>query len=116
MGAFVLVGLISVFVSGLRSGFMVEPPHCKPEGQGESGCKAVSSEVKSLCKFFSIPTFCVMIMQGIFGTIPWSVMGYMTLFFQLTGIPDAEVAVLSGMGPIAGAIGNVLGGIVADFL
>merc|ERR1712060_948823 len=55
-------------------------------------------------------------MGGIFGTIPWSVMGYMTLFFQLTGIDDKEGAVLSGVGPITGAAGNIIGGMVADFL
>jgi len=40
----------------------------------------------------------------------------MTLFFQLTGIDDAKVAILSGVGPITGAIGNMLGGFVSDFL
>merc|ERR1712060_196189 len=55
-------------------------------------------------------------MGGIFGTIPWSVMGYMTLFFQLTGIDDKEGAVLSGVGPITGAAGNIIGGMVADCL
>jgi len=114
--AFVLVGLISVVVSALVLFLMAEPPHHQQDGSSHRGCRAVAHEAKSLCRFFGIPTFCVMIMQGIFGTIPWSVMGYMTLFFQLTGISDGQVAVLSGVGPITGALGNILGGLVADFL
>mmetsp|Transcript_94513 Transcript_94513/g.246614 ORF Transcript_94513/g.246614 Transcript_94513/m.246614 type:complete len:534 (-) Transcript_94513:431-2032(-) len=118
--AFVLVGVISVIVSGLVTVFMVEPPRDEAAvqaAQGEKkGCQAVVAEVKSLLQFFRMPTFCVMIMQGIFGTIPWSVMGYMTLFFQLSGIENGHVAILSGIGPITGAVGNVIGGLVADGL
>jgi len=40
----------------------------------------------------------------------------MTLFFQLSGIEDGLVAILTGLGPICGAAGNVLGGLVADGL
>mmetsp|Transcript_80002 Transcript_80002/g.259332 ORF Transcript_80002/g.259332 Transcript_80002/m.259332 type:complete len:500 (+) Transcript_80002:84-1583(+) len=118
--AFVLVGMISVIVSGLVTFFMVEPPRDEAAAQAsqseERGCQAVVAEVKSLLQFFRKPTFCIMIRQGIFGTIPWSVMGYMTLFFQLSGIENGRVAILSGIGPIAGAFGNLIGGLVADGL
>merc|ERR1740121_3023688 len=94
---------------------MTEPPHADAASLAGQGILAtVASELRSLCGFFTMPTFCVMIMQGIFGTIPWSVMGYMTLFFQLSGIEDGLVAVLTGLGPVAGAVGNILGGLVAD--
>merc|ERR1719215_1678473 len=98
---------------------MPEPPRAEacvdgPDGQG--GCAAAVSEIKGLVRFFSMPTFCVMIMQGIFGTIPWSVMGYMTLFFQKAGMENGLVAILTSVGPITGAVGNVLGGVVADGL
>jgi len=72
--------------------------------------------VQDLCKFLSIPTFCVMIMQGIFGTIPWTVMGNMMLYFQLSGIDDGKASALTSEQPIAGAVGNLLGGIIADAL
>jgi len=114
--AFVLVGLISVVVSALVLVFMVEPPHTQPEGMESNACRAVIHEFRSLARFFTIPTFCVMIMQGVFGTIPWSVFGNMTLFFQLSGIDDMHVAILSGVGPITGAVGNIVGGVVSDLL
>jgi len=117
--AYVLVGLVSVVVSSLVTLFMREPPRVEAEDsdtKGQSGCQAVLSEIMGLLKFFRMPTFGVMIMQGIFGTIPWTVMSYMTYFFQLTGLPDGEVAVLTGIGPITGAFGNILGGMIADLL
>jgi len=120
--AFVLVGLVSVVVSVMVALLMEEPQRqeitseAETSSSGRGGCHAVVDEVTSLLQFFKMPTFCVMIMQGIFGTIPWSVMGYMTLYFQLIGIENKQVAVLSSVGPICGAFGNVLGGLVADTL
>mmetsp|Transcript_35255 Transcript_35255/g.75084 ORF Transcript_35255/g.75084 Transcript_35255/m.75084 type:complete len:534 (-) Transcript_35255:199-1800(-) len=122
--AFVLVGLISAIVSLLVTMFMVEPPPSfvdgtttnQPSGAKPSRCDAVWAEIMSLVQFFKMPTFCVMIMQGIFGTIPWSVMGYNTLFFQLTGMENGLVSILTSAGPITGAFGNVIGGLVSDGL
>jgi len=117
--AFVIVGMVSVIVSACVTAFMQEPPRvevCDSASDGQTGCAAVVSEIRSLLCFFKMPTFCVMIMQGIFGTIPWSVMGYMTLFFQLSGMNNGLVAILTGIGPITGAAGNVLGGLIADGL
>jgi len=112
--AFCFIGCISLTVTLMLGFLMTAPPINQTDGL--SGCGAVAAEISSLGQFFKIPTFCVMIMQGIFGTIPWSVMGYMVLFFQLTGIANEQVAVLSGCGPVTGAFGNIIGGIVADFL
>eukprot|EP00405_Crypthecodinium_cohnii_P016991 CAMPEP_0206447122 /NCGR_PEP_ID=MMETSP0324_2-20121206/16584_1 /ASSEMBLY_ACC=CAM_ASM_000836 /TAXON_ID=2866 /ORGANISM="Crypthecodinium cohnii, Strain Seligo" /LENGTH=560 /DNA_ID=CAMNT_0053915805 /DNA_START=66 /DNA_END=1748 /DNA_ORIENTATION=+ len=114
--AFLLVGSISIVVSALVFFLMVEPPREQLRRPGEGGCKALLTEMKQLLKFFTMPTFCVMIVQGIFGTIPWSVMGYTTLFFQLCGIDDGQVALLTGTGPITAAIGNMIGGLISDAL
>jgi len=114
--AFVVVGSASIGVSAFVAAVMEEPLRCKIEGVGETGCGAVAHEAHSLLQFFRIPSFCVLLIQGIFGTIPWSVMGFATLFFQLTGISDHQAAILSGAHTLAGAAGNILGGLVADAL
>ncbi|CAE8734065.1 unnamed protein product [Polarella glacialis] len=57
-----------------------------------------------------------MIMQGIFGTIPWSVMGNSMLYFKLTGMGDMESSILTSEGTVMGMFGNILGGLVADSL
>jgi len=113
--AFVLVGLISLLVSLLVVALMEQPPVKTSERQ-HRGCRGVLDEICQVCKFLQIPTFCVMIIQGIFGTIPWSVMGNMVLYLQKCGIHDAEVAILSSAQLIATIIGNMTGGFVADRL
>mmetsp|Transcript_26017 Transcript_26017/g.56783 ORF Transcript_26017/g.56783 Transcript_26017/m.56783 type:complete len:560 (+) Transcript_26017:38-1717(+) len=117
--AFVLIGSLSVVVSGLVGCFFVEPPRpqgAEGAGPAKKGFGVVLEEILMLLRFLRIPSFGVMIMQGIFGTIPWSVMGNMTLFFQLSGQSDTSAAVLSAEGTVAGVFGNLLGGMVADAL
>mmetsp|Transcript_32073 Transcript_32073/g.102039 ORF Transcript_32073/g.102039 Transcript_32073/m.102039 type:complete len:521 (-) Transcript_32073:488-2050(-) len=115
--AFCLCGCLALIVACLVALFLVEPPRDESAaGPGRSGFGAVLDELSDLLRFFTIPTFGVMIMQGIFGTIPWSVMGNMTLFFQLTGLSDSQAAILTGEQAVTGAFGNLLGGLVADAL
>merc|ERR1719401_2076954 len=104
--AFALVGSLSFAVAALIVVFMKE--HRRPsEEKVKTGIfGAVFSELLSLLSFFTIPTFGIMIMQGIFGTIPWTVMGYMTTFFQLGGMDDGAAAVLAGEMSVTGMFGS----------
>jgi MFS family permease len=121
--AFVVVGLFSIAVAGIVFFLLEEPPLIQRQGgnqedhqQHQSFCKVLLSEAKTLLAFFRMPTFCVMIMQGIFGTIPWTVMPMLTLFFQLSGLSNMEAALLGTIGQISGVIGTMLGGIICDRL
>merc|ERR1712151_177665 len=113
--AFVLVGSLSLVVSALLQVFFVDPISIVEKTEAK-GCGVVLEELRSVLQFFKIPTFSVMIMQGIFGTIPWSVLGYMTLFFQLSGLSDVQAMLLSTEQLVIGIFGNMLGGYVADSL
>jgi len=112
--AFVLIGSLSIVVSALLLRFFEDLGN---ESVKESrGFWAVLHELRCLFRFFKIPTFSVMILQGIFGTIPWAALGFMTLFFQLSGMTDAQATFLQTEGLVVGIFGNMLGGIVADWL
>eukprot|EP00442_Polarella_glacialis_P003426 CAMPEP_0115123748 /NCGR_PEP_ID=MMETSP0227-20121206/47764_1 /TAXON_ID=89957 /ORGANISM="Polarella glacialis, Strain CCMP 1383" /LENGTH=537 /DNA_ID=CAMNT_0002526253 /DNA_START=91 /DNA_END=1704 /DNA_ORIENTATION=- len=114
--AFVLLGLVSAVVSAMLAYFFVEPPREEVELSSAKGIRAVFEEIRSVLRFLTIPTFCVMIMQGIFGTIPWSVMGNSMLYFKLTGMGDMESSILTSEGTVVGIFGNILGGLIADSL
>eukprot|EP00929_Paragymnodinium_shiwhaense_P057521 TRINITY_DN287_c0_g1_i2.p1 TRINITY_DN287_c0_g1~~TRINITY_DN287_c0_g1_i2.p1 ORF type:complete len:544 (+),score=135.45 TRINITY_DN287_c0_g1_i2:123-1754(+) len=114
--AFVLVGSISLIVGVLLKLLMVEPPKEDLGEEDKSGGSAVLEEIGSLLSFFRIKTFCIMIMQGIFGTIPWTVMGNQFLFFQLSGISDENATALATEQLVIGIFGNLLGGYIGDFL
>jgi len=112
--AFVLIGSLSLLVCLLLVLRFVDPT--TTEKKQSKGCRTLVNEIKSLLHFFTIPTFSIMIMQGIFGTIPWGVLGMQTLFFQLSGLTDFEATILATEGLIVGIFGNALGGLVADAL
>merc|ERR1712232_1092962 len=118
--AFCLVGSISILVAALLHVYFIEPrPHEEPAvGHTPStGVRAgITDELRSLVGFFKIPTFCIMIMQGIFGTIPWTVMGNQMLCFKLAGISDGESTFLATEQLVIGIFGSLLGGYVADAL
>eukprot|EP00928_Gymnodinium_smaydae_P097990 TRINITY_DN9007_c0_g1_i2.p1 TRINITY_DN9007_c0_g1~~TRINITY_DN9007_c0_g1_i2.p1 ORF type:complete len:473 (+),score=28.42 TRINITY_DN9007_c0_g1_i2:491-1909(+) len=110
--AFTIIGCLTLAVAGLVACILEEPPRAQSFGDSEHN--AIWSELKTLFHFFRMPTFVMMILQGIFGTIPWSVMGFMVLFFQLSGISNVHAAVLAGAQAISGALGNLAGGLIAD--
>eukprot|EP00933_Yihiella_yeosuensis_P059215 TRINITY_DN601_c0_g1_i4.p1 TRINITY_DN601_c0_g1~~TRINITY_DN601_c0_g1_i4.p1 ORF type:complete len:526 (+),score=108.53 TRINITY_DN601_c0_g1_i4:87-1664(+) len=112
---FALLGIVAVAMSAAITSFMVEPPFT-PDPDKKHGIRAVFDELATVFRFLTIPTFCVMIMQGIFGTIPWSVMGNGLLYFKLCGLKDWEGSILTSEGTVAGVFGNLLGGLVADSL
>jgi len=116
--AFVLIGLLGASVALLVAIGMVEPPRRERAAADRSStwCQAIGEEIRELTSFLCLPTFGVIVVQGIFGTIPWTVMGNMVLYFQLSGLSDAQASVLNGESPLAGAVGNVIGGYVSDAL
>ncbi|CAE8709933.1 unnamed protein product [Polarella glacialis] len=109
--AFVLLGLMSAVFFVMLAYFFVEPPREEVEISSAKGIRAVLEEIRGLRRFLTIPTFCVMITQGIFGTIPWKVMGNSMLYFKLTGMGDMESSTLTSEGTVMGIFGNMLGGL-----
>ncbi|CAJ1447019.1 unnamed protein product [Effrenium voratum] len=109
-------GLVAFIVAGGLAGFLVEPAHQLDEASKMKGCAAIRTELCTVLSFLRIPTFCVMIMQGVFGTIPWSVMGNNLLFFKFCGLQDWEASILAAEGTVAGVFGNIAGGMIADAL
>jgi len=75
-----------------------------------------SREVAKLLWFLTIPTFCVILLQGVFGTIPGAALSFTTMYFQYTGISDTMVALINSLRILGDAIGGLIGGIIGDML
>ena len=107
-----VVALISVAMGIL----MVEPPRQLDDSDREKCCGTVVEEIFIMLQFLTIPTFSVMVVQGIFQELPWTVIGHSLLFFKLSGLEDWEGSVLASECPVVAVFGSILGGIIADFL
>jgi len=72
-------------------------------------------EIAAMAKFFKYWSFNFMILQGMFGSIPWLVLGNNYLYTQFIGWSSDDFRPVSLMG-FFGVPGGMLGGYVSDCL
>lgn len=108
---FISLGIISVVVG--VSVFFFMPEKTRPWALSEMG---VLAEGHKIVHFFRIPTFGVIVAQGLFGTIPWAAQAFMTLFFQYVGMKDSIASLVYSMNVIGHGLGGWLGGWIGDRL
>lgn len=115
---FFVTGVLTYAVAAILAKCMVEPPRKseKPDNSKTGACTTVGQELMAVLRFLTIPSFSILVLQGIFGSIPWSIMGNNLLYFKLCGLQDWESSILTAEFTAAGMIGALLGGFVADTL
>lgn len=110
-----MVGLSSMLVALITAIFLEEPPRPKPDGKGV--CQAVREELGLFAGFLTLPSFGMIVIQGIFGTIPWTVLWMMQYYYQAQGVMSKlVVGTLVGVNPFVSMLGTALGGYISDFL
>lgn len=114
--AFISFGAISMlFPIVIHLCMPQEKPRPPPPHLGSLG-EVVEWEMNRLRKYLSVPTFNIIVAQGIFGATPWHAMSFLTMYFQLAGVADARAALLISVGIFGGVFGNLLGGVAGDYL
>ncbi|CDP06204.1 unnamed protein product [Coffea canephora] len=61
-----------------------------------------------------VPTFQYIVLQGIVGSLPWTALVFLTLWFELIGFDHNSSAALVGIFATGCALGSFVGGIIAD--
>ncbi|KAI3903055.1 hypothetical protein MKW92_012112 [Papaver armeniacum] len=70
-------------------------------------------EAKSVVK---IPSFQILIAQGVSGSFPWSALAFAPMWLELNGFTHKETTFLWSMFTVAGSIGALFGGMMGDIL
>lgn len=83
----------------------------KRERPLRGGLASLWADVRQL---LTTPTFCVLIGQGILGTIPWTALVFLTLYLQLIGMSDLHAGSLMALFLAGTALGGLLGGYIGD--
>merc|ERR1719410_3245124 len=93
----------------------VPPPELTKEEKQQSPLAVATQEILTMLTFLRYPSFILMIFQGIFGSIPWLVIGNLNLYARLCGFATWTLFWLSAPG-LFGVVGGFLGGAVSDLL
>ncbi|XVF64765.1 hypothetical protein PTKIN_Ptkin09bG0193000 [Pterospermum kingtungense] len=120
--AFHLVGLISIIV-GLLVYLFANDPHFSDTGRKSSNQisnKPFWSEVKDLVQeaktVIKIPSFQIIVAQGVTGSFPWSALSFAPMWLELIGFSHEKTAFLIAMFVVATSVGGLFGGRMGDFL
>lgn len=120
--SFHIVGLISVVVGTLVR-FFANDPHFPDGGTANSdqvSSKSFRSDVKVLIQeaksVIKIPSFQIIVAQGVTGSFPWSALSFAAMWLELTGFSHEKTAFLMALFVIASSLGGLFGGRMGDFL
>ncbi|WCJ44486.1 Major facilitator superfamily protein [Euphorbia peplus] len=118
--AFHIVGLLSVIVGVLVYLFAKDPRFSDNSSKGRGQSKPFWSEVKDLVEeaksVIKIPSFQILVAQGVTGSFPWSAMTFSAMWLELIGFSHDETAFLIALFVIAGSFGGLFGGKMGDIL
>eukprot|EP01024_Parvocaulis_polyphysoides_P057588 TRINITY_DN6137_c2_g2_i2.p1 TRINITY_DN6137_c2_g2~~TRINITY_DN6137_c2_g2_i2.p1 ORF type:complete len:468 (-),score=20.47 TRINITY_DN6137_c2_g2_i2:1666-2901(-) len=111
--AFFCVGVFSLLVSFMNFVFSNDPRDMKKLSirSQQVSAKKMWGDVKSVVV---IPSFVIVILQGIVGFFPWSVLVFLTLYLQLIGMSDFAASFLNSLFLGCCGLGGLLGGFVGD--
>lgn len=125
--SFHLVGLISVVVGILVRLFANDPHFPDDNLKGSSSSTKVHGnsysfiaevqgllqEAKSVVK---IPSFQIIVAQGVMGSFPWSALSFAPMWLELTGFTHMETAILLTLFVVGDSFGSLFGGMMGDVL
>lgn len=122
--SFHLVGIISVVV-GILVRLFANDPHfpdgsLKGNSNGEAAGKSFWMEAIDLVHeaktVMKIPSFQIIVAQGVTGSFPWSALSFTPMWLELTGFSHLQTAILTGTFVIGCSIGGLFGGRAGDLL
>ncbi|XVF58967.1 hypothetical protein PTKIN_Ptkin07bG0109100 [Pterospermum kingtungense] len=120
--AFHLVWIISVVVGILVRLFANDPrfSYSDSRAKEQAAYKSFKAQVKDLIKeaksVMRIPTFQILIAQGVLGSFPWSALSFAPMWLELIGFTQETTAFIMTLFVISGSFGALFGGKMGDIL
>ena len=120
--AFHLVCIISVVVGILVCLSANDPRFSGSDNRAKEqvGDKSFSSQVNDIIKeaksIMRIPTFQIIVAQGVSGSFPWSALSFAPMWLELIGFSRETTAFIMTLFVISGSLGALFGGKMGDIL
>ncbi|PIN18938.1 Sugar transporter/spinster transmembrane protein [Handroanthus impetiginosus] len=114
--SFHLVALLSVLI-GILVRLFAKDPHFSDRTKHQEH-KPFREEVLELIKeakaIIKVPSFQLLIAQGVSGSFPWSALSFAPMWLELMGFSHETTAVILTMFNVAGSLGGLFGGKMGD--
>jgi len=120
--AFHLVALISMVVGFLVWHFAVDPHFASGTiltnkgGTHRSALEEAKDLIKEAKAVMQVPSFQILVTQGVTGSFPWASLSFVPMWFELIGFSHAYTGFLMTLFSVATSIGGLFGGKMGDFL
>ncbi|KQJ90038.1 uncharacterized protein LOC100840670 [Brachypodium distachyon] len=118
--AFHAVALISMVVGMLVRLFAVDPHFCNADDGEQNLRKSAWAEMKDLVTeakaVMKIPSFQIIVAQGITGSFPWSALSFAPMWLELMGFTHTKTGLLTTIFALASSLGGLFGGKMGDYL
>ncbi|GLU13688.1 hypothetical protein SLE2022_303050 [Rubroshorea leprosula] len=129
--AFILMAAVSALIGFLVFLFVIDPrktvgiSHESGKNfdrdelieKGNASASSVWLESWAATKaVIKVPTFQIIVLQGLVGSLPWTAMVFFTMWFELIGFDHKSTAALLSFFAIGCAMGSFVGGLIADRL
>lgn len=110
------LAFISIGVASFGAAFLVHACFSEARRTWRPANMSVMREFQVLLSYFRIPTFLAIVLQGIFGQIPWYAMSFATMYFQYIGFPDTQAGLFVSLIVVGAGLGSIVGGLISDGL
>mmetsp|Transcript_7897 Transcript_7897/g.14342 ORF Transcript_7897/g.14342 Transcript_7897/m.14342 type:complete len:478 (+) Transcript_7897:77-1510(+) len=111
--ALLIIATLSALVGSL-CGFCVTDSRGRRDKR--SMTEIICEETPKLRRIMCLPTFLVIIGQGIFGTAPWFAFSYLTMWLELNCFTHSQAAGIIAFWNLGGAFSGIVGGFILDFV
>ncbi|KAL6867575.1 hypothetical protein ACP4OV_015599 [Aristida adscensionis] len=107
--AFYAVALVSTSLAALMWLLASDPRH-----GGTKDTATVAELLREAKDVVSVPTFRIIVAQGVVGSVPWSAFSFAAMWLELVGFTHWETTVLTNLNNVAVGLGGVFAGFIGD--
>ncbi|CAL5002290.1 unnamed protein product [Urochloa decumbens] len=113
--AFHAVAAVSVALGALMWLFAADPRTTKSSSKTAASATDEARELLGEARrVLAVPTFQIIVAQGIAGSIPWSALNFSAMWLELVGFTHWQTSVITGLYLFATALGALFGGVIGD--
>ncbi|TVU47865.1 hypothetical protein EJB05_07481, partial [Eragrostis curvula] len=112
--AFYLVALISVALAALTWLLAADPrPACAKTKALTATLSEIVREAKDVVR---VPTFLIIVAQGVAGSLPWSALNFAAMWLELVGFTHWATTLITNLYHLANGLGALFAGLIGDLM